>query len=106
LLLGISLTEGFLHPQFREKYSEVIVFTRDASKEPAKAFTAKGVKVVEVDYSQDYKELIRHFNGVDIFVDILGNGAQGSGLVSRDKLMRAAAASGSVKVYIPSDYGV
>ena len=92
--------------QFRHKFSNITVFTRSASNDAAKTLQARGVQVVEVDYTQTIEELKRHFVDIKVFVDILGNGHKGSGLISRDKLMRAAAASGNINVYVPSDYGM
>jgi len=82
------------------------VFTRNADTESAKAFAAKGVQVVAVDYTQDVKDLAKHFRGIDIFIDTTGNGENGSGLIAREKYLRAAAESGDVKVYVAPDFGV
>jgi len=102
----VFVTEGFLSPKLRPLFSDITVFTRNAETETAKGFAAKGVHVLVVDYSQDVKDLAKYFQGIDIFVDTTGNGEGGAGFIVREKLMRAAAESGDVKVYVPSDFGL
>jgi len=102
----VYITDGFLSPKLRTKFSNITVFTRSADTKSAKAFAAKGVQVVAVDYNQDVKELAKHFQGIDIFIDTTGGGENGTGFITREKLMRAAAENGNVKVYIPPDFGV
>ena len=99
------ITEGFLSPQFRPRFSSITALTRSADTQTAKALKAKSVQVVTVDYDADVKELAKLFRGIDIFIDSTGNGDKGSGFISREKLMRAAAESGDVKVYIPPGFG-
>ena len=65
---------------------------------------ARGVKVQEVNYDGDISTSL--FDGIDIFVDTLGSGDGGSGFTASEKLIKAAIASGSVKIYVPSDFGL
>jgi len=103
----MPIIEGFLTPQFRPLFSDIVALSRDAKSEGAKALESRGVKVIEVDYTRKDSEVLKMiFNDVDIFVDTLGNGENGEGMIARETLLKAAISSGNVKVYVPSDFGV
>lgn len=98
--LGIHVLRALVSDTFKQSYSLPIrVVTRDLSKIQA----SLGVTDVELKpYSaniQTGEGLDSAFNGADVVINLLAID------FSHDKIVDTAAAAGSVKLYIPSEFG-
>ncbi|KAG8915349.1 hypothetical protein FRC02_004546 [Tulasnella sp. 418] len=99
--LGTHIINALLSPTFRPKFGEIIVLSRSATSDAAKALIERGVKVVEIDV-QNVDNVSDALKGTDVFVDAIVSNPDTTAASSN--FIKAAAKSG-VKLYIPSDFG-
>ncbi|KAM0549196.1 hypothetical protein ACHAPJ_009505 [Fusarium lateritium] len=94
--LGAKVTEGFLQPPFRDRFSDVIVLAR--SRSPKAENLVKHGASLRL-YAED--NLGEALAGVDVLINTVGP----SGHHFKEALLRSIPAS-DVKLYFPSEFGV
>ncbi|KAM0283566.1 hypothetical protein ACHAQK_003695 [Fusarium lateritium] len=94
--LGAKVTEGFLQPPFRDRFSDVIVLARNRS--PNAENLAKQGATLRL-YAED--NLGEALVGVDVLINTVGP----SGHHFKEALLRSIPTS-DVKLYFPSEFGV
>lgn len=101
-VLGKEIVRALLDPQFRGKYQDVILLTRNANSPSALEGISKGAIVRE--YSTDNERAITNaLAGVDILINVVAP-------VDKEFENKIAAAvtspSSNIKLYLPSEFGV
>ncbi|KAK6532312.1 hypothetical protein TWF281_006502 [Arthrobotrys megalospora] len=101
-VLGKEIVRGLLDPQFRGKYQDVILLTRNATSPDALDWTSKGATVMEYSADND-QSIVTALVGVDVLVNVVASVDNGF----KSKLAAAVTSpSSNVKLYIPSEFGV
>ncbi|KAK6501169.1 hypothetical protein TWF481_009016 [Arthrobotrys musiformis] len=101
-VLGKEIVRALLDPQFRSRYQDVVLLTRNAASPNALEGISKGA--IAREYSTDNDQTIAAaLAGVDILVNVVAP-------VDKEFESKIAAAvtspSSNVKLYLPSEFGV
>ncbi|KZT38700.1 NAD(P)-binding protein [Sistotremastrum suecicum HHB10207 ss-3] len=100
--LGTLVTRTLLQHPYDQIFSHVRILTRDVSSPKAQALKKEGERGIITQFDpSDEASVDQALNGVDVFINILGNIDD----KTKDNLIRSLVKN-KVKVYIPSEYGV
>ncbi|KAF3939754.1 hypothetical protein ABW19_dt0209094 [Dactylella cylindrospora] len=100
--LGKALVGALLDPQFRSKYKDVVVLSRNTKSPQIEEWVNQGAiaKEYNVDDDASVKEALA---GVDVLVNVL---ASNDGGFKSKVAAVVTSPSSSIKLYIPSEFGV
>jgi NmrA-like family len=101
--IGAYISRALLSSTWRPSFSEIRILTRNVSSATARELQLLGGILIRVDFTQK-STVVEAIEGCDVVVNAVGS--KGHGPEAREVIARAVVETSTVKLYLPSEYGI